>query len=120
MTLPLSELNVAIGSLASALGCETSVTVTGLRARGVLFFSKAKLLFVNSPLQAELTVIQSTSDVTGLYYEIGSRIDVMIELLPEARLSRSFVPRLAAGIRWGTVLHPDPGPFSRKPGCGLQ
>ena len=32
----LSELNVAIRSLASALGCEASITVTGLCAHGVL------------------------------------------------------------------------------------
>ena len=32
----LSELNVAIRNLASTLGCEASITVTGLCAHGVL------------------------------------------------------------------------------------
>ena len=56
----LSELNVAIRSLASALGCETTVTVIGLCAHGVLY-GETNPLFVISPLQAESTVIQSTS-----------------------------------------------------------
>ena len=56
----LSELNVAIRSLASALGCETTVIVIGLSAHGVLY-GETNPLFVISPLQAESTVIQSTS-----------------------------------------------------------
>ena len=45
----LSELNVAIRSLASALGCETTVTVTGLCAYGVLYSE-------NKPIVRDLTV----------------------------------------------------------------